>query len=75
MKVEWLNDQRTKAQVTRGWFRKRSAEVYIDTYSRWSFVQPDLWVSWWLARQLRKARCNSPWQPVAKLPAARVVSE
>lgn len=50
MKIQWLDDERTRAIVTRGWWRKRQAEVRrltdkerADAYhsDRWVFASGD----------------------------------
>jgi hypothetical protein len=81
MKIEWLNDRRTKALITRGWFRKRQAEVFLYCEGgHWYYTElggyrvgPHL--SYWLQLRLDSARKNgrSAWKPVSKLPSARVV--
>jgi hypothetical protein len=71
MKVEWLNDERTRARITRGWFRKRCAEVYRHNGDiRWYFVVTDAFVGNALDYAMDVARMNSAWEQVVALPKA-----
>ncbi len=79
MKIEWLNDEYTRANITVGWFRKRQAEVFLYcTGGHWYYVKyghNGPWLSlvmqWTLDRAREKLR--SAWQPVASMPVAKVV--
>jgi hypothetical protein len=78
MKIEWLNDDKTEARVTKGWFRKRSAIVYIEVIGGyWRFRSNREQVGWWVDMGLDDARKKavqaSPWIPVEPLPRARLL--
>lgn len=78
MKIEWLNEARTMAKVTRGLFRKRVAIVYRwdRTHGFWTFgsyAERDDNCSMWLEWRLNRARRRSHWTHQAQLPEARVV--
>lgn len=71
MKIEWLNEERTKARLCAGWFRKRFTHVFKDAKSdNWGYQIDNQEVPVDLRNKLNKAR---RWQPMAKLPEAKVV--
>ncbi len=79
MKVEFLNEQGTRAIITIGWFRKKQAEVSGSSPLQrdWKFVLNGLptpsWVDSAVASTWYKQRNLEPWKPVAKLPVARLL--
>lgn len=77
MKIEWLNEQKTRARITRGVFRKQTAIVILN-FSTWHFESNDLAVylteselSSQLDRDRRKDQ-PSPWHSTSSLPRAIV---
>lgn len=86
MKIQWLNPDRTRAILTKGWFRKRWAEVYqSQTTFHWYYtttnqrVDDSLACGLWESRDGKREpravqpRRVNPWQPVSTLPQARLV--
>lgn len=77
MKIEWLNDEKTRALVTKGWFRKRCAEVYKASDAWWRFRANEERVSSFMGSRLDNERDRSrridPWRPVERMPTARLV--
>ena len=87
MKIEFLNEDCTRARITEGWFRKRSAIVYRINreYERgyWRFEKNNQEASTgWngtsdTRNKLEWARNRktipNPWEPVIPLPEARIV--
>ncbi len=84
MRIEWLNAERTRARLTRGLFRKETADVHYAGY-KWVFANGqdcDAMLSCDLRDQMESIR-PSPWSSVdsdggycpakVKLPKARVV--
>lgn len=61
MKIEWLNQEKTRALITKGWFRKRQAEVH-QTIGGWCFTANgadlDMFVGFALDKAQRKALIN-----------------
>jgi hypothetical protein len=77
VKIEWLNEKMTEAIVTRGWWRWRTrAHVIQASDGDWMFVKTSAW-AWDINRDLKFARAeaikSSPWEPIRKLPRAKVV--
>jgi hypothetical protein len=77
--IVWLNDSLTEALVTRGWWRKRQARVYLFTEGgTWRYRIDSSRVGFWLDESLDRARVKERkrrtryWQPVLPLPKARV---
>lgn len=79
MKIEWLNEERTRALVTIGWFKKRQADVFLYCEGgHWYYVKHGRngpWLPFLMQLSLDRARkkLRSAWQPVASVPVARVV--
>jgi hypothetical protein len=86
VKVEWLNDQRTFARVSRGWFWwRRVAVLYRSKTSNrdqdpiyWAYEISDRFTSARIDRFLERERNWYPadWRKVgdgAPLPAARIL--
>lgn len=69
MKIEWKNEEMTEALITKGWFKKRSADVKLGTrtifheegdYSRRCFVfsLTDRYVGFWANLALETAKAS-----------------
>ena len=88
MRVLFLDDDLTRARLTKGWFRKLQTEVYRD-HAYWYYSKSEEFVGAWLDANLDSARARErssrtdkrrrvakavDWTPVAtaKLPEARV---
>lgn len=79
MKIEFTNEDCTKASVTRGvWFWKKRAEVFRSRENQqdWYYLRTRVWVGLDLNRALQHAReFDAPWDTIAGLPGARLLSE
>ncbi len=89
MKIEWLNKERTKALLTRGWLRKRNALVHAQVVTRtghygntykvheWYYSDTGTGCSDGMDTKLNDARSDAihrdPWRAVSDMPVARVV--
>ncbi len=72
MQINWLDDKRHKAEITRGFLKKYRATVYRDSDGAW-FMHADEYnrygaLSWWLTRRLEKRRKAPKWELVVKPP-------
>lgn len=56
MKIEWLNQERTLARLTRGLLTRRVACVIRKSWDVWSFIATDEDTSSALRRRLERAR-------------------
>jgi len=76
MKIEFTNEHRTTAIITRGWFRKERAEVHLRGES-WYFVVNNAYVgeklTWYLDLARDRAHQRSPWVRVVKMPRAKLL--
>ncbi len=80
MKIEWLNSERTKARLTRGWFTRRSADVvFLEAASgnyRWYYKDKTRCQYSDAIEDARdKANKDDQWRPVGQVPSARLVSK
>lgn len=76
MKVEWLNQEFTRAQLTKGWVIKKTA-IVVEREDYWYFEETgqffvhSLW-SLSMAERRERDRNKSPWRRVVPLPPMRV---
>jgi hypothetical protein len=86
MKILWLDEHCTRAIVTRGWFRKRSAAVTReanDAAHVWRFASGrEVYDSdWYLSRELERHRIRElhnraeqrDWIDTGRIPTARLL--
>lgn len=84
MKIEWLNENFTRARLTRGWFRKEVCTVTrvgCEWYYDAEHIDHHRGTHWVFPRHLadmldeKRASNSNPWQPVTKpqLPTAKLL--
>ena len=77
MKIEWLNDDKTLARITKGWLWKKFADVRL-TNGMWRYTVNNAQLELWDHIHLDQARWKrpvNPWSRVVKLPKATIISE
>lgn len=62
VKIEWLNDDYTRAAVTKGWFRKKVAIVYRELGQSWRHAGTEVNVS----KAVENALYSAKWKAMAK---------
>jgi len=71
VRIEWLNESRTRARLIKGWLRKKEAIVERRTW--WYFEGTEHKVAFWRDSWLDYAMQRPHWTPVRRLPEARLI--